>query len=638
MTQEELRVLRNCCVDDAAFNKVCAIVAQAETQRDNTRQSDNRQEQYDQYRLLTATIFDSSSVGVFVLDANFQVVLVNKAMETYFGLQRENVVGRDKRTLITSTISSIMEEPEQFVEKVFATYDNNTYVEHFDCHVLPGPGREERWLEHWSEPITTGLFVGGRIEHYTDITRRRRYEEALCASETRMRALIGAIDEIVFEFDAEGTYIDIWTTNENILLRPKSELLGKRIIDVVDREQSDHFLPVFRRVIETREPESMEYSMELADGPHHFFARVTPILTDEQRTTNVCMLVLDITDQKHTEESLAQAVQHMQAVFRAVPDLYFRLDAEGVVVDFISSSTSELFIQPDAFLGKPIQQVLPDETGRLFNNAIIAVRTTGELSVIEYNLPVRGQERYYEARLVPLENREIIAIVRNITERKRAEQEIEWSLKNKEILLKEIHHRVKNNLQIISSLLNLQTRHIIDKRLLDILTETAGRVRAMALIHEELYSARDLSHVEFSRYLRTLTSHLFQSYGVDSRNISLTINTGDISFDIDTTVTCGLIIHELVSNCLKHAFPNDSKGMVAITLTEHGNQRYTITVQDNGIGMPSSLQASAVESLGLQLVRFLVRKLDGTVQVQSDNGTIFIIHFTESMNESEERL
>ncbi len=630
MTQEELQALRTYCVDDAAFAQACALIERryttdlvAEGRRPEIRAS---------YRSLTQTMFDSSSVGVFVLDADFKIVMVNRALEIYFGLRREDVIGRDKRTLINNYVSTIIENHEHFVEKVFATYDNNTYTENFDCHVLSGPNREDRWLEHWSEPIPTGLFAGGRIEHYTDITRRREYERALQESEMRMRALIGSIDEIVFEFDADGTYIDIWTTNESILIRPKKQLLGKRIHELFDSAEAEKFVALFRRVIETREPESMEYKLDLLDGSHSFFARITPITTADNRCENVCMLALDITDQKHIEESLSQTVQQMQAVFRAIPDMYFRLDGNGVIVDYISSN-SELYAHPEEFLGRHMQDVLPADAGSEITHAIASICNPGDLSIVEYRVFVQGEPRYYEARLVPLESEGSVAVIRDITRRRVAEQEMEASLKNKEILLKEIHHRVKNNLQIISSLLNLQSRYIIDQKVFDILNETAGRVRAMALIHEELYGARDLSHVEFSVYLRTLTSYLFRSYGVDSRNISLNIHTGDISFDIDTTVTCGLIVHELVSNCLKHAFPNGRKGSIALSLTERGDGYYTLVVRDNGIGLPDELQLYTVESLGLQLVRFLARKIEATIDVQSKQGTTFTLHFTDLSSE-----
>ncbi|MBW2740590.1 MAG: response regulator [Deltaproteobacteria bacterium] len=140
------------------------------------------------YRSLTNDVLDTSSVGIFILDSDFHVVWVNQALERYFGLRREEIIGKDKRQLIRERIKDIFEDPVSFAEKVFATYDDNTYIEHFECHIVPGSEREERWLEHWSQPILSGLYAGGRVEHYSDITERRSVEEQLRQSQ-KMEAI-----------------------------------------------------------------------------------------------------------------------------------------------------------------------------------------------------------------------------------------------------------------------------------------------------------------------------------------------------------------------------------------------------------------------------------------------------------------
>ena len=173
---------------------------------------------------------------------------------------------------------------------------------------------------------------------------------------------------------------------------------------------------------------------------------------------------------------------------------------------------------------------------------------------------------------------------KEITERKKAEEQINSSLQEKVILLREIHHRVKNNLQVISSLLNLQSGYIEDKKSLEVFRESQNRVRSMALIHEKLYQSKDLNKIEFSEYIKTLTKTLFSSYNVESDRIILRTNLEDISFEIDTAILCGLIVNELVSNSLKHAFPRGAKGEVFIGLNKTGDNKYTLIVRDNGAG------------------------------------------------------
>ena len=153
------------------------------------------------YRSLIDDVLDTSSVGVFILDSDFQVVWVNHALERYFGLRRKEVIGKDKRQLIRERIKNIFEDPVYFTKKVFATYDDNTYIEHFECHIVPDSEREERWLEHWSQPIQSGLYAGGRVEHYSDITERKKADEKLKERmnelETFYRTTLGREERVI---------------------------------------------------------------------------------------------------------------------------------------------------------------------------------------------------------------------------------------------------------------------------------------------------------------------------------------------------------------------------------------------------------------------------------------------------------
>jgi PAS domain S-box-containing protein len=212
----------------------------------------------------------------------------------------------------------------------------------------------------------------------------------------------------------------------------------------------------------------------------------------------------------------------------------------------------------------------------------------------------------------------------DITERKQAEEKIKTSLKEKEVLLREIHHRVKNNLQIVSSLLRLQSRHIKDKRYEEMLKESQNRIKSMALIHENLYKSENLANIDPKEYIRTLVDDLIQSYGVTQ--ITSKIEVGDISLDIDIAIPCGLIINELVSNALKHAFP-DKKGEITVSLRSN-NENIELIVRDNGVGIPEDVDFRKTETLGLSLVSILAEgQLDGKITVTRDGGTAFYITF-----------
>ena len=221
------------------------------------------------------------------------------------------------------------------------------------------------------------------------------------------------------------------------------------------------------------------------------------------------------------------------------------------------------------------------------------------------------------------------ALQAEIAERKRAEEQIKASLGEKEVLLKEIHHRVKNNLQVVSSMLFLQSRSIKEEETVEMFQESRNRVRSMALVHERLYQSPDLARIDFAEYARNLTSYLFRSYGVHSNVIQLKVNVDDVFLSIDTAVPCGLILNELVSNSLKHAFPDGREGEIRIELGSDDDNRFTLMFGDNGVGFPEDLDFRNTESLGLQLVNNLVHQLEGTIELDRSGGTAFKITFAE---------
>jgi len=216
-------------------------------------------------------------------------------------------------------------------------------------------------------------------------------------------------------------------------------------------------------------------------------------------------------------------------------------------------------------------------------------------------------------------------LMQDDTERRIAEERIRASLKEKEVLLKEVHHRVKNNLQIISSLLNLQSKYIKDDQALEMFKESRNRIRSMTLIHEKLYRSKDLANIDVAEYIQNLSSNLFRSYSAG--RISLRTQVDDILLGVDTAIPCGLIINELVSNSLKHAFP-DKQGEILVDL-HRDNGKFTLRVRDNGVGFPEHVDFRNTDSLGLQLVCTLTDQLDGEIELDRAGGTEFRITFGE---------
>jgi PAS domain S-box-containing protein len=280
--------------------------------------------------------------------------------------------------------------------------------------------------------------------------------------------------------------------------------------------------------------------------------------------------------------------------------------------------------------GQPLDLLLPArfaETHRAhirnFAQSSEAARRMGERQEI-FARRKNGEEFPAEASISKFRGEDgwiFTVILRDITDRKKREEVLRASLREKETLLKEIHHRVKNNLQVVSSLLGLQSRAIGDDNTRRMFQESQNRVHSMALLHERLYQSPDLSEIGCAEYISQLAAHLFRSYGVSSSRIKLTMRVDKRHMPMDSAVPCGLILNELVSNALKYAFPDTREGEIRIILEDHQDGRTRLVVGDNGVGLPRDINIWNTRSLGLRLVRTLAAQLDAGIEVHAEGGT-----------------
>ena len=244
-------------------------------------------------------------------------------------------------------------------------------------------------------------------------------------------------------------------------------------------------------------------------------------------------------------------------------------------------------------------------------------RKDGSVFPVEVSLRILDIEgvRYYQA------------IIRDISERKKTQERMLVTLREKEVLLREIHHRVKNNMQVISSLLSLQAQRFTDPEVREAFHESQDRIRSMALVHEKLYQTRDLSRIDFSDYVKSLTSFLFRTYQTEGTRITLKLDLDRASLDVNAAIPCGLILNELVLNSLKHAFPGDRKGEITVGLHESEGGMIRLTVHDDGIGIPEGIEFGHTDTLGLQIISLLTQQLDGRIDIRRDGGTTFTLSF-----------
>ncbi len=286
----------------------------------------------------------------------------------------------------------------------------------------------------------------------------------------------------------------------------------------------------------------------------------------------------------------------------------------GIAMVFILTASYFLALKLQNLISRPIHSltdVIEEMSKKPDFSMRVANKGTDELGMLYSG---------FNTMLEQLHNREM--------ERDKAEDEIKASLREKEVMLKEIHHRVKNNMQVICSLLNLQSRYIEDSHALSIFMESQNRIRSMALIHEKLYRSQDLASIDFPGYIETLLIELERTYGVNPNKIELNVKVKDVSLSIDNAVPFGLVINEIVSNSLKHAFPEsmNGKGCIDIQLKENKNNQIWMKISDNGVGIPEDIDFRNTDSLGLRLAVILVEdQLKGSIEMKRNHGTEFVI-------------
>jgi len=341
---------------------------------------------------------------------------------------------------------------------------------------------------------------------------------------------------------------------------------------------------------------------------------------------------------KQAEETLRRSEEYYRSLIEKGSDIISVMD-KNTIIQYISPSVERILgYKPEELIGTSgFALVDPEDIKRLSASEgfLPVLGTPGSVSptVLLRDRHKDGTWRYLEAvsRSVIDTNGEwaVVTTAHDITERKLAEETIRASLKEKEILLREIHHRVKNNMQVVSSLFNLQMEHLSDENARRMLKEGQLRIRSMALIHEQLYKASDLSKIEFAPYIRNLAKHLFGFFKTDQTKVGLETDLEDLRLDINTAVPCGLLVNELISNVLKHAFPEGRKGTVRVTLRRKKDGMLELCVADDGVGFPEIFDLRDVGSFGLQIVNLIAEQLEAKIGLERRNGTVFTVTFRE---------
>jgi PAS domain S-box-containing protein len=580
--------------------------------------------------------------AIFMLDQVGRVATWNAGAQRFQGYEAAEIVGKDFSCFFP-TEDVVLGRPQH--EIIAAARDG-----HFE---------DEGWRlrkdgsKFWANVILTALrdpqgnLIGfGMV--IRDITERKRSVE-------QFRLAIEAAPTGMLMMDHTGAIVLVNAQVEKLFGYPRSELLGKRIeVLVPTRFRARH--PDFRNAfLADPKARAMGGGRELyglrRDGSEiPIEIGLNPLQTPEGDF--VLSSVVDITERKRSVEQFRLAIE-------AAPTGMLMMDDSGAIV-LVNAQIEKLFGYPRAeLLGQQIELLVPERFRRRhpgFREIFFGdpkARAMGGGREL-HGLRKDGTEVPIEIGLNPLRTSEgnfVLSSVVDITERKRADEEREnllgqlqalnadleqrvtartaelsATLREREVLLQEIHHRVKNNLQVISSLINMQVRQLADDSSRDALEECQTRVQAIALIHEQLYQSQDYSRVPFSAYARSLAANIFAATGISPTAVSLQLDMEDMALGVDKAIPCGLILNELITNALKHAFPRPRQGQVRVQLRKDGNSA-ALSVGDNGVGMPEQFNLKDSSSLGLSLVYTLVEQLDGQVRIIRGSGTTFLVTF-----------
>lgn len=377
--------------------------------------------------------------------------------------------------------------------------------------------------------------------------------------------------------------------------------------------------------------EATDFFSDMMGGVWLYFTAST-IKDDDGQVVGAVETLTDVTKRKNAEKALINSESKYRSVIENIQDVFYRSDNQGNLVMVSPSVRQLLGYEVEESLNKPIAETFYvnsqdrldflrelEKEGSIQNYEVTLKRKDGSV------IPVETSSHYYydeEGKVLGIEG-----IFRDITERKEAENQLKNSLKEKEILLKEIHHRVKNNMQIVYSLLSLQSECIEDPRYKTIFIENQNRVKSISVIHEKLYLSPDFSNIDFTEYLNSLIIEIFISYGVDMEKIKVDVKNHNLKMGMDTAIPCGLILNELITNSIRHAFPY-GKGLITIDL-QLINGRYVLIFSDDGVGIAPEIDFHKSKTLGLQLIKTLVKQLEGTIELDTRNGTEYIISFNE---------
>jgi PAS domain S-box-containing protein len=607
-------------------------------------------------------LFNAVKDAICILDRAGSFIDANKGAEEMFGYPHQFFVGKT----IGLLASQGKNDPEQAKNRVEKAFHG-----------------EPQQLEFWAQRsngdefltdvrLYKGTYFGQDvvIALAVDITERKKAEEELKGSEQYLKTIFHSVQTGLVIIDPQTHIImDANPAAVQLIGAEKSAIIGAVCDDFICHTMRGK-CPVTDLHLNIENAESL---LIKADGKKiPILKTVIPVTISGQQF--LLESFLDITDRKRAEDAMQKAYFELEqkveertlelskltgnlqneiaernrvmeallaseekyrSLVEQIGDIVFHIDQYGFLTYVSPHVLADMGISPEQISKIRAFELAPPKYQETIEKYLEPGLSSHQpVSGFEIEVPdfVSKKSLIFEVNATPSYDKTgtytgYSGIARDITERKALQNEIASSLKEKEILLKEIHHRVKNNMQVISSLLNLQVRLMKDVKGREALRESQNRVMSIALVHEKLYQSKSLARIQYQDYLKTIAENLLQSYGIPPGKIRIDINADNVVLPISKAIPISLMINEMLSNSLKYAFPDDRTGVIIVDIQKEGDQ-HTLVVRDDGIGLPEGFDLDHTETLGLQLVNSLVGQILGTITLNRTRGTEFRIAFS----------
>ena len=607
-------------------------------------------------------LVDHSSFGILIITNDEEIVFSNIKASTIFGFKQpadlqakkiEEIIGKKQLEELRKLFQDVSSgKVNQLVELSLGDDENQSMeIEISASEILYG---NEQALQLSFIDISDRLKVEKAQEKMkvtetfnkilqAELAEKEEAQRKLIDAQSYMEGIIESSLDMIFTTDLEGKINKLNGAAQKELRVKQIEILNKPLKIIFNSKKRSE--EVFKQLEEANSFSGEVQLIRSDETTFPSYFSLSYLYNSEGVKLGIMGVSRDISDIKQKEIEINEQAAKLNAVIESSSHFFFTVNKDYTITSYNHVFESDikknlgielkddanffdLVYRPDKKDAEKTKAFWKDK----FDKAFKGESTSFEIKRKDINGHIYYRDFYLNPINIESEQvEEISGIGHDITDKKLSEESLKSSLQEKEVLLKEVHHRVKNNMQVISSILSLQSAYINDPKTLSILRESQSRIKSMAIIHERLYRTKDFSKINFSEYVQNLANSLISTYEAGIIDVEVSFDLNEVFLNLDSAIPCGLILNELISNSLKYAFEGKKKGKITITLNENKQGVVQLSVEDDGKGIDKNFNIAKTETLGLQLVHTLIEQLEGELKLTSKNGSRFDITFSKRL-------